>query len=942
VELANATNAAISDGRGQGTITNDDAVPTLSISDAMGAEPSAPAPFTFTVTLSTASGRTVTAGYAAANGTAVAGSDFTQATGTVSFAAGETSKTIAITVSADTMDEPDETFTVTLSNPVNATIADASGEGRITDDDAPATVSIEDVSVTEGNTGTATATATVSLSAASGFPVTVTYATADDTALAASDYTAGSGMVNFAAGETSKTVAVTIAGDILKEMDESFFINLSGAANATIADGQGRVTILSDDAGGPPIAVADASTAEGNAGTTTVTFTVTLGFVSPDTVTVAYATADDTAASGGAAASGGLDYLPASDVVTFAPGETSKSVTVTVNGDVLNEANETFTVNLSGAVNGTLGDPQAVGTITNDDALPTVAIGDVSVSEGAAGTRQATFTVSLSDPSGRPVTAAYATADDTATTGGAAAAGGNDYLAGMGTVTFGAGDTSAIVTVTVNGDTVNEPDETFLVNLSAVVNATAADAQGRGTINNDDGQPALAIADLNVVETDMGVTNATFTVTLSAGSSQTVTVDYATAEGTAMSPLDYMSGSGTLTFMPGVTSVSFSVNVKGDEDNEPNETFLVNLSNPTNATIADSQATATIINDDSTLPGISINNATLTEGNGGTPQLTFTATLSRASTDSVTVKYATANGTATAGSDYTAATGTITFAAGETARAVQVTITSDTANEADETFFVDLSDPTNAVILDGRGQGTITNDDAAPTLSVGDATTTEGDAGTKTSTFTVTLSAVSGQTVTASYATADGTATAAGTAATGGLDYLSASGTLSFAPGETSKTVSVTINGDALNEPDETFTVDLSNAQKASIADAQGTGTLTNDDMQPTLSINDVSALEGDAGLKTFTFTVTLSAPSGRQVTVNHATADGTGVAPVDYIPGMGTLTFAPGETTQTVEVSVVGNIIAEDNETFAVGLSGAMNATIADAQGQGTIGNDD
>jgi hypothetical protein len=162
---------------------------------------------------------------------------------------------------------------------------------------------------------------------------------------------------------------------------------------------------------------------------------------------------------------------------------------VTVNGDVLDEPDETFVVNLSNAVNATIGDAQGTGTITDDDGAPTLSINDVEVTEGNSGTVNAVFAVTLSPTSAQAVTVSYATADGSATTAD------NDYVAASDTVTFQPGASSRPVTVTVNGDVLEEPDETFVVNLSNAVNATIGDPQGTGTINNDDGvQPPVTVS----------------------------------------------------------------------------------------------------------------------------------------------------------------------------------------------------------------------------------------------------------------------------------------------------------------------------------------------------------------------------------------------------------------------------------------------------------------
>ena len=269
----------------------------------------------------------------------------------------------------------------------------------------------------------------------------------------------------------------------------------------------------------PALSIDDVAVAEGNAGTTTLGFTVSLSAVSDQTVTVGYATVDGTATT----ADG--DYLAASGTLTFAPGVTTQPVSVTVNGDVTNEADEIFIVDLSGPVNATISDSQGIGTISNDDAgVPTLSIDDVAVAEGNAGTTTLGFTVTLSAVSGQTVTVGYATAERDGHDGGrrlprrlrdADLCPRRDDPAGERDRERGREERA-------------ERDP--LVNLSAPTNATILDGQGTGTITNDDGVPTLSIDDVAVAEGNAGTTTLGFTVTLSAVSGQTVTVGYATAE----------------------------------------------------------------------------------------------------------------------------------------------------------------------------------------------------------------------------------------------------------------------------------------------------------------------------------------------------------------------------------------------------------------------------
>ena len=306
---------------------------------------------------------------------------------------------------------------------------------------------------------------------------------------------------------------------------------------------------------------------------------------------------------------------------------------------------------------------------------------------------------------------------------------------------------------------------------------------------------------------------------------------------------------------------------------------------------------------------------------------TLTVSLDVAGAADVTVGYATSNGTATAGSDYTAKSGTLTINAGSTSGTVSVTITDDPTDEDDEAFTFTLSSPTNASISDSSATVTITDNDPPPSLSVADVTVGEG-AGSVT--LTVSLSLASGKTVTVNYATSNGTATA-------GSDYTSKTGSLTFTPGQTSKTVSVAISDDPTDEDDETFTFTISGASNATIGDSSATVTITDNDPPPSMNVTGGGTVAEATG--SVTLTVSLGLASGKTVTVDYATADGTATAPDDYTTRSGTLTFTPGQTSMTVSVPIISDTADEDAETFTFTLTNAGNATLGTASATITIG---
>lgn len=709
VRLSGANNATIDQADGTITILDNDLAPSLSITDVTIAETAAGSNAVFTVTLSAASGQTVTVKYATANDTALAGEDYTATSGTLTFAPGTLTQQITVPILDDLKFELEETFFVNLSDAANASIAESQAIGTITDTDPEATVSItiDDVTIAEGNSGTTIARFIVSLSNASSQPISVDYAVANDTT-DTSDWVPTSGKLEFAAGETTKTIEVEIDGDTLDEENETFFVNLSNPVNAEMADAQGIGTITDDD-GIPSLSIGDIVIEEGS-GLTTAILEVSLSNPTAEIVEVTFTTSDDTATEDSE------DYSGNSGTLIFNPGEgLTQTIEVTINGDRLFESNETFLVTLSNAVNATLGKSQGQVTIENDDTLPQISISDIRrITEGDDGTLQATFSVSLSNPDAQTITVDYETSDGIATVAD------GDYVSGKGQLTFDAGETRKSISVTINGDTKIEPNETFFVNLSnASANAQIARAKATGTIINDDQPPRLSIADVIAQEGNSGTTEATFEVSLDKAYALPVTVDYKTVDETAtVADKEYIAASGKLTFAAGQTTQTITVLVNGDTRQESDETFLVELSSATNATIAIDRAIGTIQNDDfdptnPVLPSLSIDNISLKEGNSGITNATFTLTLSASSAETVTVDYAIADGTATvADGDYTPTSlSSIAFAPGETTKTITVAIQGDTKVETNETFQLNLANPQNAVIAQGKGIATLINDD---------------------------------------------------------------------------------------------------------------------------------------------------------------------------------------------------------------------------------------
>ena len=448
----------------------------------------------------------------------------------------------------------------------------------------------------------------------------------------------------------------------------------------------------------PEVAIADGTVIEGDAGNTQLALTVTLSHPWTQDVSVDYASVDGTATAG-------VDYQPVSAILHFPAGQTQAQILVPVQGDLLAEGDEAFSVVLTGAVNATLFDAQATATILDEDGQLTIA--DIVVSEGDYGSVNALFSVTLSPPSSRAVEVDFATA--AAAGPGAVASAGVDYLATAGTLTFPPGTTQQTIPVKVLAERLDEFDEIFLMRLANPLAAKLLDAEAQATITDDD-DAALSINDTTVIETDTESVQATFNVTLSTASDRTVTVDAATDDDTATAGADYLARAVTLSFPPGITEQTLAIEVLGDEFDEGDESFHVNLSSPSQAALDDPVGVGTIADND-TLE-ISVDDAPpVAEQDAGSVDSVFTLSLSLANQEPVTVEYTTADGTATAGVDYQPVSGTLSFDPGAGPQTVRVTLIDDGADEVDETFFLELSQPQSGSLGRARGVAIIIDDD---------------------------------------------------------------------------------------------------------------------------------------------------------------------------------------------------------------------------------------
>ncbi|WP_071821044.1 beta strand repeat-containing protein, partial [Microcystis aeruginosa] len=611
----------------------------------------------------------------------------------------------------------------------------------------------------------------------------------------ATNFSVGNRPLSLTVGDFNSDGKSDLAVANLYSSNVSVLLNADPTATVTITDVSQPAISLS---------INDVTVTEGNSGTTNAVFTVSLSSAASTVVSVDYATANGTATAG-------TDYtaIPPT-TLTFNPGETSKTITVPVNGDNQVELNETFFLNLSNlqanGSNVTLADNQGQGTINNDDSA-SIAITDVTVTEGNSGTTNAVFTVTLSNAVDTAITLNYATADGTATTAD------NDYTAlSLTPLTFNAGETSKTITVAINGDTKVESNETFFVNLSNLQtngrNVTLADNQGQGTILNDDTSVTLAVSPSSVTED--GTSNLIYIFTRTGVTSNALTVNYSIG-GTATNGTDYASIPTSVTFAAGSATATVTVDPTADTTVEADETVALTLTAGTDYTIGTTTpVTGTITNDDLILPSITLAISPSSVTEDGTSNLIYIFIRTGDTTNPLTVNYS-IGGTATNGTDYTLLPTSVTFEANSAIATVTVDSTADTIVESDETVILTLAAGTGYTVgTPNAATGTITNDDTSVTsqLSINDITVVEGK--DNNAILTVTVDNPNPQPITFNYTTAPINATA-------NVDYTSKTGTITIAPNTSTATISIPILNDNLNEPDEVFTVTLSNPVNATI-----------------------------------------------------------------------------------------------------------------------------
>lgn len=896
-----ATNGIAPDATQSFTLTVNPAavIPSFAVSNASAAEgDTGTTNFTFTVTKTGTNGAASTVNFTTADGTAMVGNnDYTAASGTLTFADSDTSQTITISVNGDYNIESNETFTVNLTAGTNAAIGTAQGTGTIINDDVAGTVQFSSANYSAAeNVAGGLLNITVTRTGGLGSGVTVTATTSDGTAVGGATCGAGIDFVNvapvlmFSGGQTAQSFDVQICNDAVFENDDFFGIALSAPTGGAVigTPATTTATIANDDAE-PTFSINSVTQNEGNSGTSNFVFTVTKNGASENESSISYQTNDVTATTAD------NDYIGTAGTLTFQPADTTKTITVVVNGDTIVESNESFFVSLGGV--STRGVIDGSGIIVNDDAVtPTVSLTVTANSGSEAGTTVITVSATLSG--GTVAT------DQTVTLGtsGTATLGADYTLAGGNlsgtTLTIPANATSGSTSFTVINDLVAESTETATLAISNPSSGITLGSPTTQSITITDNDVAPTITSGNSATFTVGAAG-TFTVTAT-GNPTPATINVSGTLPSGVTFVNNGNGTATLSGTPaaataGTYNLTFTASNGVSPDATQNFTLTVNAQS-----------------------ALSITDIALNEGNAGTTTFKFTVSLNApAQAGGVTFDIATANDTATAGSDYTARTLTAqTIPAGGTSYSFDILVNGDTTVEETETFFVNVTNVTGATVADGQGLGTIINDDAVtPTVNLAIAPTSGSEAAATTFTATVTASSAVSGNQTVSFALTGGTATNA--------DFTAIPVSITILDGQTTGTATFSVVNDAIVEGPETATLTISNPSSGitlgSTVSADVTVVDNDDQTAPTITYTPLSSTASTVNATlTVTITDNIGVPTTGGLVPRIYYRKNTGI----YFSNACVLISGNGQNGDwncVVDYSLVGNAASGDSITYFV-----------------------
>ena len=905
-------------------VIRDNATPPVA-SISAGSAVTEGSPAEFTVSLSVPSSGTVSVPYSvvAGSGTTAGSSDYSLPAGPLVFAPGETSKTIIMTTVDDSADEPTEQVTVRLDPDSRYTVSSTAGSAaaQIADNDEPPSVSVAregGLSVSEGNNASAF---TFTLSAVSGRNLSVNY-TVSGTAISGTDYTELPGSVDIPAGSISATVSLATIEDALEEGTETVVLALDMGTNYVLGASSSATKQIEDD--DAPFASIARSGSDNVTEGESMNFTVSLSAVSVNTITVAYRAVSDTATAD--------DYsLSPVDLVTFAPGETSKIIVMSTVDDPIDEpVFETVNVELLAGrlytVNSSM--DSAYVLIWDNEDLPLVSFSGGSVTEGSS----VSLPVSLSRASQHTLSIPYYVVLDQTT------ADLSDYSLPAGPLVFAPGETSKTITVTAVDDTIDEPSETVTVKLTSNLNYSFSGQEPSAVVQilDNDVEPVVAVSSGSVTEGS----SVSLSVSLSRASQHSLSIPYNVVLNQTTAGLsDYFLPSGTLVFTPGQTSKTIDLLAFHDGVVESPEKVVVQLGPGSGYSVSSPAGLAVVWINDNTdalaAPVVSIaRSGPYGVVEGGSRSLTIG--LSAVSSNAVIVGYGVLAGSTTAGSsDYSLSpSGSVTFAAGETTKTVIVTTVDDSINESAEIVVVGLSSGSSYTVSSSAGSAAINilDNDAMPVVSITDQSTVDVTEGQSRS-FTVSLSAASEKTITVGYRV-DSYLNGMSQRGLSLSDFsLSPTDSVTFAPGETSKTIILTATDDSIDEGIEHIRVGL----MPGISYTRGRhhefdAHIVDNDAVPVASVIGSSVHEGS----TASFTVSLLPASSSVVQVPYSVVAGsTTASSLDYsLSPTGSVSFAPGQTVATVTMRTFTDSVTEPSEKVTVQLGTGSGYSVSSTAG--------
>ncbi|WP_396212917.1 beta strand repeat-containing protein, partial [Flavobacterium sp.] len=805
-------------------------------------------------------------------------------------------------------DETDETFNVAITTTYTETInINDTAIGTIIDNDPAPTITIGDASNNEGSP----ISFPITLSNPSSQDITITFNLTNGTA-GNDDYTTTPVTITIPAGQTTGTVVIPTADDVVDEPAENFTVTIGitsgGPVGATTDTATG--TIVDNDIT-PIVTITGATVTEGSP----VTFTATLSIASSLPTTINVVT------NSGTASNSDFTQINATPVttITIPAGALSTTISVPTIDDAIIESQELFTlvgtitstnVNIVGSTT------TGTGTINDNEDTLVITVADASATEG----NTITFPVTLSNPVAVPTTFTFNLTNGTA--------GNLDYTTTPVTITIPANTTSSSFTVQTTADTIDETDETFNVAITTTYTETInINDTAIGTIIDNDPAPTITIGDVTIDEGNI----ANVPVTLSNPSSVDTEITIITTNGTATSPNDYIAiSTTTITIPAGQTSILLQVTSVEDAIDELNENLNVEGTVTSGNTSNASDFGIVTITDDDNAPIFSIANASANEGTN----VIFIATLSNPSYLPTTILVSTTLNTAgvypASNSDFTTVITTITIPAGQLTATVSVATINDSTDEPDETFLLNgtvTSENTNNV--NDSAVGTIIDIDGVPTFSIDDVTIIEGNVAI----VTVSISNLSSVDTVINITTSNGSAIAPD-------DYTPLTTIVIIPAGQTTTTVSIPTANDLIDEPTEAFTVN-GNVTSSNTSNSNDTGivTITDNNPLPTFTISDVTVIEGDLA----TVTISLTNPSYLDTVIDILTTEVSATSAEDYIEVTTTITIPASQTTTTILITTVEDGINEPSEILNVnGTSTSGNTANNNDSGTVTITDDD